>query len=60
MRTRLIIAVATVLFLAPILPAFAQEHPENKVSGAEKKVTTAAISAGIKKVKAKCAVARVK
>ena len=52
MITRLIISLATAAFLTPILPGFAQEHPEhpkNKVSGAEKKVTTAAISAGIKK-----------
>jgi hypothetical protein len=52
MITRLIISLATAIVLTPIVPASAQEHPEhpqNKVSGTEKKVTTAAISSGIKK-----------
>src|SRR5262245_28624896 len=64
MTARLIIAAAVALFLTPAAPAFSQEHPEHpkksaehpkqgaeqsKKSGAAKQVSTADISAGIKK-----------
>jgi hypothetical protein len=55
MFSRLIIAAAIALFLAPGAPANAQEHPEHPTQGAEhpkkaaeKRVSTADISAGIK------------
>ena len=45
---RIIIAAAIALFFTPAL--FSQEHPEHpKAGGAQKKVSTAEISAGIKK-----------
>jgi hypothetical protein len=57
MITRLIIAVAVALFFAPAVPVCAQEHPEHPKKTAEhptkggeqKEVSTAEISAGIKK-----------
>ncbi len=65
MITRFIIAVAVALFFTPTISMFAQEHPEHptkkeeskkgehpehpKKGGAEKQVTKAEISAGIKK-----------
>ena len=57
MITRLIIAVAVSLFFAPAVPVSAQEHPEHPKKTAEhptkggeqKEVSTAEISAGIKK-----------
>jgi len=60
MFTRLILAAAVAFFLAPTLPVRAQEHPEHpkakeskehpeKVKGEQKRVSTADISAGIKK-----------
>ena len=64
MISRLITAAAIALFLTPGLPIWAQEHPEHpkkttehpkqgaehpKKAGAEKQVSTADISAGIKK-----------
>ena len=57
MITRLIIAFSVALFFAPAATLPAQEHPEHpkkgaehpKKSGAEKQVSTADISAGIKK-----------
>ena len=60
MFTRLILAAAVAFFLAPTLPVGAQEHPEHpkakeskehpeKVKGEQKRVSTADISAGIKK-----------
>src|SRR6266704_219009 len=62
MITRFIIAAAVALFFTPTMSNFAQEHPEHpkktegknkgehpKKDGAEKKVTTAEISTGIKK-----------
>jgi hypothetical protein len=62
MTTRIIIAISLALFLAPALSLRAQEHPEHPKKaaehpkagaehpkGAEKQVTTAEISAGIKK-----------
>ena len=62
MITRFIIAAAVALFFTPTMSNFAQEHPEHpkktegknkgehpKKGGAEKKVTTAEISTGIKK-----------
>ena len=65
MTTRLILAAAVALFFAPVIPGFAQEHPEHpkkkeetkkaenpehtKKGGKEKKVTTSEISTGIKK-----------
>jgi hypothetical protein len=64
MISRLIIAVAVALFFTPAAPIFAQEHPEHpkksgeqpkegaehpKKGGEEKQVSTADISAGIKK-----------
>ena len=57
MISRLIMATAIALFLTPGLPVRAQEHPEHpkksaehpKKGGAEKQVSTADISAGIKK-----------
>jgi hypothetical protein len=65
MITRFIIAAAVALFFAPVMPVVAQEHPEHPKKAAEtpkksehpehpkksggKEVTTADISAGIKK-----------
>src|SRR6266852_7759095 len=50
MITRFINAAAVALFFTPTMSNFAQEHPEHpKQGGAEKKVTTAEISTGIKK-----------
>src|SRR5881392_1741035 len=64
MITRVIIALSVALFLAPAATILAQEHPEHpkkttehpkkgaehpKKGGAEKQVSTADISAGIKK-----------
>jgi hypothetical protein len=56
MFPRLIIAVAIALFFTPSLRIFAQEHPEHPTKNAEhpkeaaeKQVSTADISAGIKK-----------
>ena len=65
MITRFIIALAVALFFSPTMSTFAQEHPEHpekkeetkkgehpehpKKGGGEKKVSTAEISAGIKK-----------
>jgi hypothetical protein len=65
MITRFIIAAAVALFFAPVMPVVAQEHPEHPKKAAEtpkksehpehpkksggKEVTTAEISAGIKK-----------
>jgi hypothetical protein len=60
MFTRLILAAAVTFFLAPTLPVGAQEHPEHpkakestehpdKGKGEQKRVSTADISAGIKK-----------
>src|SRR6266852_1713608 len=50
MITRFINAAAVALFFTPTMSNFAQEHPEHpKKDGAEKKVSTAEISAGIKK-----------
>jgi hypothetical protein len=57
MITRVIIAFSVALFFAPAATIPAQEHPEHpkkgaehpKKSGAEKQVSTADISAGIKK-----------
>ena len=50
---RLITAAAMALFFTPATPLFSQEHPENaehpKAGGAQKKVSTADISAGIRK-----------
>jgi hypothetical protein len=53
MTERLIIAAAIALFLSPATAIFSQEHPEHpehpKAGGAKKQVSTADISAGIKK-----------
>jgi hypothetical protein len=52
MFTRLILTAAVAFFLAPTLPVAAQEHPEHpkaKEKGEQKRVSTADISAGIKK-----------
>jgi len=53
MITRIIIAAAITLFFTPTSALFSQEHPEHpehpKAGGAQKKVSTADISAGIKK-----------
>ena len=60
MITRFIIAAAVALFFAPVVPGFAQEHPEHPkkaeakkgehpAKGGEKDVTKAEISTGIKK-----------
>jgi hypothetical protein len=57
MITRLVIAASIALFFTPALPIRAAEHPEHpkktaehpKKGGEEKKVSTAEISAGIKK-----------
>src|SRR5437868_3850835 len=56
MISRLVMATAIALFLTPGLPVRAQEHPEHPKKttehpkqGAEKQVSTADISAGIKK-----------
>src|SRR6266436_6093536 len=49
MFSRLIIAVAIALFFMPEATIFAQEHPEHPKKAAEKQVSTADISAGIKK-----------
>ena len=57
MITRVIIAFSVALFFAPVATIPAQEHPEHpkkgaehpKKGGAEKQVSTADISAGIKK-----------
>ena len=56
MISRLITAAAIALFLTPGLPIWAQEHPEHPKKttehpkqGAEKQVSPADISAGIKK-----------
>src|SRR5438477_1932997 len=56
MTSRLVMATAIALFLTPGLPVLAQEHPEHPKKttehpkqGAEKQVSTADISAGIKK-----------
>jgi hypothetical protein len=58
MITRIIVATAIALFFTPGMPVNAQEHPEHpkksagehaKKGGAEKQVSTADISAGIKK-----------
>lgn len=52
MILRIIIAAAIALFFTPPLVIFSQEHPEHpehsKKGGAEKRVSTADISAGIK------------
>ena len=52
MILRIIIAAAIALFFTPPLVIFSQEHPEHpehsKKAGAEKRVSTADISAGIK------------
>ena len=53
MIERITIAAAIALFLSPATALFSQEHPEHpehpKAGGAQKKVSTADISAGIKK-----------
>ena len=57
MFSRLITTVVIALFFTPAAPVLAQEHPEHpkkgaehpKKTGAEKQVSTADISAGIKK-----------
>lgn len=47
---KIFIAAAAALFFSPATALFSQEHPEHpKAGGAEKKVSTADISAGIKK-----------
>jgi hypothetical protein len=49
MITRIIVATAIALFFTPATLLFSQEHPEHPMKGgAEKKVSTADISAGIK------------
>lgn len=52
MISRIIIATAIALFFTPPVAIFSQEHPEHpeqpKKGGAEKRVSTADISAGIK------------
>src|SRR5438046_10082568 len=50
MIAKIIIAAAIALFFSPATALFSQEHPEHpKAGGAQKKVSTADISAGIKK-----------
>ncbi len=50
MIKRITMAAAIALFLSPALAIFSQEHPEHpKAGGATKQVSTADISAGIKK-----------
>src|SRR5437764_2372431 len=50
MITKIIIAAAITLFCTPAWLLFSQEHPEHpKAGGAKKQVSTADISAGIKK-----------
>jgi hypothetical protein len=50
MITRIIIAAAIAVFLTPATVLLSQEHPEHPTSGgAKKQVSTADISAGIKK-----------
>ena len=50
MIAKIIIAAAIALFFSPATAVFSQEHPEHpKSGGAQKKVSTADISAGIKK-----------
>jgi hypothetical protein len=53
MITRLIIVLATAIFLTPMVPAIAQEHPqgssEHPTNAGAKQVSAADISAGIKK-----------
>jgi hypothetical protein len=50
MITKIIIAAAIALFFMPASALFSQEHPEHpKAGGAKKQVSTADISAGIKK-----------
>jgi len=53
MIAKIIIAAAIALFFSPVTALFSQEHPENaehpKAGGAQKKVSTGDISAGIKK-----------
>src|SRR5881394_4507846 len=50
MITRIIIAAAVTLFFTPASSLFSQEHPEHPKAGGDKKqVSTADISAGIKK-----------
>ena len=50
MITRVITATAIALFFAPATVLLSQEHPEHpKAGGAKKQVSTADISAGIKK-----------
>src|SRR6266550_1353506 len=47
---RITIAAAIALFMSPATALFSQEHPEHpKAGGAQKKVSTGDISAGIKK-----------
>jgi len=57
MITRIIVAIAIALFFTPAMLVFSQEHPEHPTKGAaehaksgaaEKRVSTADISAGIK------------
>ena len=53
MITKVIVAATIALFFTPASPLFSQEHPEHpehpKEGGAKKQVSTADISAGIKK-----------
>ena len=53
MIAKIIIAAAITLFFTPTPALFSQEHPEHpehpKAGGAKKQVSTADISAGIKK-----------
>ena len=42
-------AIAIALFFTPAIPLFAAEHPEHPKGGGDKNVSTADISAGIKK-----------
>ena len=50
MIAKIIIAAAIALFFSPATAVFSQEHPEHpKSGGAQKKVSTGDISAGIKK-----------
>jgi hypothetical protein len=50
MITRFIIPACVALFFTPLFAGFAQEHPEHPTNAGEQPaVTTAAISAGIKK-----------
>ena len=50
MITKILITAAIAVFFTPVSSLFAQEHPEHpKAGGGKKQVSTADISAGIKK-----------